>query len=112
MLQTLAREINSARATGRSDEARHLAAELRQLAAILGLLSLEADQWFRLPLPGATSEDERPLDDDAINELIAARLGARGKRDFRRADEIRDRLLAAGVLLEDRPDGRTEWRRR
>jgi cysteinyl-tRNA synthetase len=112
VLQTLAREINSARATGKVEEAAHLGAELRQLAPVLGILALDPEQWFRLPLPGAGGADEVPLDDDAIAALIAARLAARRARDFRRADEIRDRLQSAGVLLEDRPDGVTDWRRR
>jgi cysteinyl-tRNA synthetase len=112
VLQTLAREINSARAAGRSDEAQHLSAELRQLASILGLLSLEADQWFRLPMPGAANDADTVLDDAGIAGLIEARLAAKRTRDFKRADELRDQLQAAGIELEDRPGGTTEWRRR
>jgi cysteinyl-tRNA synthetase len=112
VLQTLAREINSARATGRLDEAADLGAELRQLATTLGVLALDPEQWFRLPLPGAGTSDEVPLGDAEIADLVTARLAARRTRDFRRADEIRDRLQSAGILLEDRPDGLTDWRRR
>ena len=50
------------------------------------------------------------LDDDEIDSLIAERDKARDAKDFARGDEIRDRLAAAGVLLEDGTDG-TTWKR-
>jgi cysteinyl-tRNA synthetase len=112
VLQTLAREINSARAAGHAEEATRLAAELRQLASLLGLLTLEAEQWFRLPMPGAASANEATFDEQGIAELIEARLAARRSRDFKRADQIREQLQAAGVELEDLPGGKTSWRRR
>jgi cysteinyl-tRNA synthetase len=112
VLQTLAREINSARAAGHAEGATRLAAELRQLASLLGLLTLEAEQWFRLPMPGAASANEATFDEQGIAELIEARLAARRSRDFKRADEIRQQLQAAGIELEDLPGGKTSWRRR
>jgi cysteinyl-tRNA synthetase len=49
------------------------------------------------------------VDVTEIEGLIAERNAARGRRDFRRADEIRTRLKARGILLEDGPGG-TTWR--
>ena len=46
-----------------------------------------------------------------IEAEIARRLEARKAKDFGRADNIRDALAASGILLEDRPDGTTDWRR-
>ena len=43
---------------------------------------------------------------------LGARLAARKARDFREADRLRDELAEAGVILEDRPDGTTLWRRK
>jgi cysteinyl-tRNA synthetase len=44
-----------------------------------------------------------------VEQLIAERVRARASRDFARADEIRDRLLSRGVVLEDTPGG-TRWK--
>jgi cysteinyl-tRNA synthetase len=51
------------------------------------------------------------LDDAAIDGLIEARKQARANRDFAKADDIRDQLTDAGIILEDSVDG-TIWRRR
>ena len=116
VLQGLARELNTARAQGDEARARALAAELRRLAALLGLLSLPPEEWFRrsasLPLSGDEPRAAADLlDEPAIEALIAARLAARKARDFGAADGIRDRLARAGVVLEDQPGGRTLWKR-
>ncbi|MCC6745980.1 MAG: cysteine--tRNA ligase, partial [Acidobacteria bacterium] len=46
-----------------------------------------------------------------ILELVAQRTEARRSRDFRLADEVRDRITAAGYVIEDSPDG-TKVRKR
>lgn len=48
--------------------------------------------------------------EDEIEKLIEQRNKARGDRDFKLADEIRDNLLAQGIVLEDTPSG-VKWRR-
>lgn len=48
--------------------------------------------------------------DDAIEELIAKRQAARKERNFQRADDIRDELLAQGIVLEDTREG-VKWKR-
>ncbi len=42
-----------------------------------------------------------------VEDLLAQRQEARARRDFAAADEVRDRLTAAGVSVEDSPDGPT-----
>jgi cysteinyl-tRNA synthetase len=55
--------------------------------------------------------DEAELLDADIQALIDERQQARHRRDFRRADEIRDQLAARGITLEDTRDG-VRWKRR
>jgi cysteinyl-tRNA synthetase len=56
-------------------------------------------------------EEEAALLDDDIQRLIDERQEARHRRDFRRADEIRDQLASQGIVLEDTRDG-VRWKRR
>jgi cysteinyl-tRNA synthetase len=78
---------------------RHLAAQLRALAGLLGLLQRDANEF----LQGGKA-------DDWILERITAREAARKRRDFAEADRIRKELLDKGIILEDSAKG-TAWRR-
>jgi cysteinyl-tRNA synthetase len=42
-----------------------------------------------------------------VEELLAQRQEARARRDFAAADDVRNRLTAAGIAVEDSPDGPT-----
>jgi cysteinyl-tRNA synthetase len=48
--------------------------------------------------------------DAEVERLIAERQAARDRRDFGRADEIRQQLLRMGIQLDDTKDG-TRWKR-
>jgi cysteinyl-tRNA synthetase len=48
--------------------------------------------------------------DAEVERLIAERQAARDRRDFARADEIRQQLLRMGIQLDDTKDG-TRWKR-
>jgi cysteinyl-tRNA synthetase len=115
ILQALARELNSAKAAGHGDQAAHLAAELRSLGAVLGLVGLSPDAWLRLPAGGTApapgGEAGAVLSDEEIERYIAARHLARQARNWGESDRIRDELARAGVVLEDKPGGKTSWRR-
>ena len=49
----------------------------------------------------------QPPEPDQVGDLLAQRQEARARRDFAVADTVRDRLTAAGVSVEDSPDGPT-----
>jgi len=75
---------------------------LRELTAVLGLFLVEP--------PAAGGADEA-LVGGLMDLVIEIRARARKAKDFATADLIRDRLGAAGVVLEDGPDG-TRWARK
>ena len=74
--------------------------------SLLGLLQQDPEDWFRWQPAGG----EDGLDDAAIDALVAQRREARKVRDFAESDRIRDELAAAGIVVEDKPEG-TIWRR-
>ncbi|MBI3178189.1 MAG: cysteine--tRNA ligase [Deltaproteobacteria bacterium] len=79
---------------------------LREVGAVLGLFGDEPDQV--LTRIRARREQKQGLDAGKINALIAERAAARTRKDFKRADAIRQELLAMGVQIKDGPAG-TPW---
>ncbi|MEI5997735.1 cysteine--tRNA ligase [Paraburkholderia bengalensis] len=101
VLFELASEVNRTRDAS-------LARQLQGLALVLGLLTREPRAFLQ---QAGGSVDEGALDVAAIEAKIAARVAAKQAKDYAEADRIRKELLDAGVALEDKPGGLTEWRR-
>ena len=59
---------------------------------------------------GIKTEKKEELLDDEIQALIDERQAARKAKNFARADEIRDELLAKGIILKDTREG-VKWSR-
>jgi cysteinyl-tRNA synthetase len=101
------REMN--RALDAGDRAAGVAAraDLARVAPVLGILGQPAAAFL------AAERSRRsallPLTEAEIEAAIAARNEARKRKEFRKADAIRDDLRARGVLLEDTPSG-TVWK--
>ena len=104
-LQGVARDLNQAKAAADSAKVAGAAATLRALGAMLGVLQQDPDAYLKRSVGGET------ITDDVIDGLLAAREAARAVKNFVESDRIRAQLSAAGILLEDKPGGTTQWRR-
>lgn len=90
-------------------EVRSLLVSVRAMLDTLGLDPL-AEPWAGGAVAGSQSDGEN-REHEVLNALITEQLNARTEarkaRDFARADAIRDALNAAGIAIEDGPQGST-----
>ena len=105
VLQGVARSLNLAKAAGDMTKTSLAAATLRAMGEILGVLQQDPDAYSK------RSAGTKNLSDQEIEMLLRSRRAARATKDFAESDRIRNLLTAAGVVLEDKPGGSTEWRR-
>jgi cysteinyl-tRNA synthetase len=105
VIQGVAKELNQAKAASQAAVVSSAATTLKCLGGILGILQKDPQGYLKR---GAA---EGTLTDSRIEELMAERQAARAGKNFGESDRIRAQLSAAGVLLEDKPGGKTEWRR-
>ncbi len=85
------------------DDTTALRGTIASVRAMLDVLGLDPDD----PAWPTTGGDERltAVVDALVHGLLDERAQARADKDWARADAIRDRLKAAGVEIEDTPDG-------
>ncbi len=103
VLFDIARELNRAKSEKRPESVT-LAGLLKYLAGIIGLLEADAGEFLK------SSVGEDNLSDALIEQKIAQRQQAKIDKNWALADQIRDELTAAGIILEDSAEG-TRWRR-
>ena len=87
-------------ATGDKDKAKH-ASKLLLCANFIGLLTLTPAEWFK-----------GSIDASEINALVDERIIAKSEKNWERADQLRKTLDNMGIILEDKPDGTTQWRKK
>jgi cysteinyl-tRNA synthetase len=104
-------DVNKMLEQGLSSQARATARDaFRSLGQVLALFQLET--WQFNPNLEVTVQEAVAVDDTArIDAKVAERNEARRRKDFKKADQIRNELLSAGITIEDRPDGTTRWKR-
>lgn len=101
VLFEIAREVNKLK-TEDMAKANGLAARLKELAGVLGLLYQDPEAF----LQGDADNDEVA----EIEALIKQRNEAKAAKNWAVADEVRDKLKAMNIVLEDTPNG-TTWRK-
>ncbi|WP_025917654.1 cysteine--tRNA ligase [Herminiimonas sp. CN] len=91
-----------------------VARQLLGLSGTIGLLQREAENFLK----GRTAAGDDvhdsgalSLSENEIESMINARVEAKKNRNFAEADRIRTVLSSAGIVLEDKAGGVTEWRR-
>jgi cysteinyl-tRNA synthetase len=96
------REGNTALDAGDRAAALEAAGSVRAMTGVLGLDPLDP-RW----LTGQADDAARAALGALVDDLLVQRQEARARRDFATADGVRDRLTAAGVSVEDGPEGST-----
>ena len=101
ILFEIAKQINIERATNLA-KANALAKQLIKLGNFIGILEYNAEEYLK---------QGSELSEAEIYNKILQRESARNSKDFAMSDQIRDELLALGIILEDSVNG-TTWRRK
>jgi cysteinyl-tRNA synthetase len=115
-----------------AEDRKSIRQEFRSLGNVLGLFQLEKWQFNpSVPFVGMNIESGMPissrkkhpayvgvqsssiptLSEGDIETKITERIDAKKRKDFKRADAIREELKSLGITIEDKPDGTSRWKR-
>jgi cysteinyl-tRNA synthetase len=102
VLHETVRGGNAALDRGDADAAHRALAEVTAMTAVLGI--------DEIPGAGVSGDADATASalDALVQTMIDQRAQARADKDWAGADRIRDAITAAGITLEDTPDG-THW---
>jgi cysteinyl-tRNA synthetase len=105
----LIRDVNTAMDRGQffQQDAPRLVASMEKFDEILAVL--KDDDAERLAKLGFGPSKPRMAAEE-VEALIEERQGAKKRRDFKRADEIRKLLADSGIIVEDVKDGTVRWK--
>ncbi len=101
ILFEIAKHANTEREND-ENQAGALSELLKKLGNHIGIMEHDADDYLKMGIE---------LSDAKIDEKIRQRESARASKDFAMSDQIRNELLALGIILEDSING-TTWRRK
>ena len=86
--------------------------DILAVGRVLGILQNDPVEWFRQSQTVSAGLDAHIApSDEMVEKRIVERATARAAKNFELADSIRSELADFGVILEDKPDGTTDWRR-
>jgi cysteinyl-tRNA synthetase len=103
-------EVNKLLVKGLSKETKmHVRESLKIYGEPLGIFQLSLKDWSVNPTKHFVHASV--VSEHHVELKIQARNEARAKKDFAAADTIRKELAEQGIILEDRPDGTTRWKR-
>lgn len=125
VLFDVAKELNKARERNDAPKEAGLAASLKKLGNLLGILQENPGDWLKIPrrvseehiVESVAISDSVSATgiikggDDWVEERIQERLEAKKAKNWALADQIRDDLNKLGIVIKDRPDGTTDWHR-
>ena len=107
-----------------SSEGQEALGVFRKCGQILGLFQVPSSDWEfgqavvagpTDPLmdypPTVVVSSKASIDDSEIERLLEERQQARARKDWTRADAVRQELAERGIAIEDRADGSTTWKR-
>jgi cysteinyl-tRNA synthetase len=80
---------------------------MEKFDAVLALL--QDDDADKLAKVGFVPQQPR-MTAETVEALIEERNAAKKRRDFKKSDEIRQKLADSGILLEDSKDGTVRWK--
>ena len=106
VLFEIIKALNSAVKEENAEQSAIYYSTLRHLTHILGLVQHNVDDFLKSDI----GQEALGLTEEQIADFIQQRVDAKKGKDFAKADEIRQSLLAQGVVLEDTRQG-TTWRR-
>lgn len=78
-------------------------ADIRKMGDVTGILSEPAETYFNKKKTKFI--EEKAVDPSSIDALVKERFEARKAKDWKKADQIRDKLSGMDIIIEDRPEG-------
>ncbi len=121
VLFDIATELNKAKQSQQTQLAGKFANSLKKLSGFMGILQDDPDAFLKgliKEISGSiavqvsmTGEPQKIRGDNCVEQKIQERIDAKKSKNWAIADHIRDELKQQGIILEDKPDGTTSWRR-